>query len=235
MFTLDRVVPWGRSFDEYRRMFALTDDDLRLRIVGCGDGPASFNAEATRRGARVISCDPIYRYDAEQLRQRIADTYDEILDQARRNAAEFLWTSIPSVEALGELRMSAMNDFLVDYPTGKAEGRYIDAELPGLPFVDASFDLALCSHFLFLYTTQLGEAFHRAAIQEMCRVAAEVRIFPLLALGGSQSPLVDQTLAELSGQGIDVSIVDVPYEFQRGGDKMMRIRTRHRDMRAHRR
>jgi hypothetical protein len=80
MFTLDRVVPWGRSFDEYRRMFALTDDDLRLRIVGCGDGPASFNAEATRRGARVISCDPIYRYDAEQLRQRIADTYDEILD-----------------------------------------------------------------------------------------------------------------------------------------------------------
>jgi ubiquinone/menaquinone biosynthesis C-methylase UbiE len=128
-----------------------------------------------------------------------------------------------------------MNDFLVDYPTGKAEGRYIDAELPGLPFVDASFDLALCSHFLFLYTTQLGEAFHRAAIQEMCRVAAEVRIFPLLALGGSQSPLVDQTLAELSGQGIDVSIVDVPYEFQRGGDKMMRIRTRHRDMRAHRR
>jgi ubiquinone/menaquinone biosynthesis C-methylase UbiE len=110
--------------------------------------------------------------------------------------------------------MSAMNDFLVDYPTGKAEGRYIDAELPGLPFVDASFDLALCSHFLFLYTTQLGEAFHRAAIQEMCRVAAEVRIFPLLALGGSQSPLVDQTLAELSGQG---------------------IRTRHRDMRAHRR
>ena len=24
MFALDEVVPWGRSFDEYRRMFALT-------------------------------------------------------------------------------------------------------------------------------------------------------------------------------------------------------------------
>jgi hypothetical protein len=72
MFTLDQVVPWGRSFDEYRRMFALTDDDLQLRIVGCGDGPASFNAEATRLGSTVVSCDPIYRYDAEELRQRIA-------------------------------------------------------------------------------------------------------------------------------------------------------------------
>jgi hypothetical protein len=64
MFTLEHVVPWGRSFDEYRRMFALTEEDLRLRILGCGDGPASFNAEATRRGTRMISCDPIYRYDA---------------------------------------------------------------------------------------------------------------------------------------------------------------------------
>jgi len=53
MFTLDQVVPWGRSFDEYRRMFALTDAELGLRIIGCGDGPASFNAEATRRGTAV--------------------------------------------------------------------------------------------------------------------------------------------------------------------------------------
>ncbi len=76
MFTLNQVVPWGRSFDEYRRMFALTDDDLKLKIVGCGDGPASFNAEATRLGSAVVSCDPIYRYNVEQLRERIASTYD---------------------------------------------------------------------------------------------------------------------------------------------------------------
>jgi hypothetical protein len=28
MFQLSEVVPWGRSLDEYRRMFALTDDDM---------------------------------------------------------------------------------------------------------------------------------------------------------------------------------------------------------------
>ena len=54
MFTLEQVVPWGRSFDEYCRMFALSDDDLTLRILGCGDGPASFNAEANRRGKSSV-------------------------------------------------------------------------------------------------------------------------------------------------------------------------------------
>jgi hypothetical protein len=224
MFTLEQVVPWGRSFDEYRRMFALTDDDLRLRILGCGDGPASFNAEATRRGTRVISCDPIYRYDAEQLRQRIAATSGEILEQTRKNADEFVWTTITSVEELGRVRLAAMNDFLDDYAAGKRDGRYLDAELPTLPFADASFDLALSSHFFFLYTTQLGEAFHRAAILEMCRVAREVRIFPLLALGAVPSPLVERVADELRSQRFVVSIEDVDYEFQRGGNQMMRIR-----------
>jgi len=224
MFTLDQVVPWGRSFDEYCRMFDLTDDELQLRIVGCGDGPASFNAQATRRGARVVSCDPIYRLEIAQIRDRIAATYDTILDQTRRNAGEFVWNSIQSVEALGQIRMAAMEEFLNDYGPGRIEGRYVDAELPTLPFADASFVLALCSHFLFLYTSQLGEPFHRSAIREMARVAAEVRIFPLLALGGAPSPYVDTTIGELRDAGYDVSIEEVPYEFQRGGNRMMRVR-----------
>ena len=44
--------------------------------------------------------------------------------------------------------------------------------------------MALCSHLLFLYSDHLDAAFHRAAIRDLCRVAGEVRIFPLLALGG---------------------------------------------------
>ncbi len=170
MFTLDQVVPWGRSFDEYRRMFALTDEDLKSTIVGCADGPASFNADATRLGSAVVSCDPIYRYDVEELRERITSTYDQILEQTRQNASEFVWSTIRSVDELGDVRMAAMNRFLRDYPAGSIEGRYIDAELPHLPFGANSFDLAVCSHFLFLYTTQLGEAFHQLAIHEMCRV-----------------------------------------------------------------
>lgn len=81
----------------------------------------------------------------------------------------------------------------------------------------------MTSHFLFLYT-QLGEAFHGAAMHEMCRVANEVRIFPLLALGAKRSPFVDRMADEFGTEGFSVSIETVPYEFQRGGNQMMRIR-----------
>jgi hypothetical protein len=223
MFTLEQVVPWGRSFDEYCRMFSLSDDDLGRRILGCGDGPASFNAEATRRGAAVISFDPIYQWNADQIRERIAVTYDQILDQARRNAGEFVWESIASVDELGAVRMAAMEQFLDDYGPGKSEGRYVTAELPVLPFADASFDLALCSHLLFLYSLHLDEEFHHRSVRELCRVAHEVRIFPLLALGGQRSPYVDTVAAAIRAAGYEVSIEQVPYEFRRGGNEMMRI------------
>jgi hypothetical protein len=225
MFTLEQIVPWGRSFDEYCQMFALADDDLALRILGCGDGPASFNAHATRRGASVISCDPIYQWGPIEIRERIAATYDQVLDQARQNAGEFVWDSIASVDELGAVRMSAMNEFLDDYSHGKAEGRYLTAELPTLPFADAAFDLALCSHLLFLYSAHLDEEFHHRSIRELCRVAGDVRIFPLLALGGQRSLYVDRVMARIRAAGYDVSIERVRYEFQRGGNEMMRIRT----------
>jgi hypothetical protein len=79
---------------------------------------------------------------------------------------------------------------------------------------------------IFLYSGQLGEQFHREAVTEMCRVATEVRIFPLLALGGERSPFVDRCARELRASGREVSIEVVPYEFQRGAFEMLRARTR---------
>ena len=224
MFTLAQVVPWGRSFDEYRKMFAISDADLAGRILGCGDGPASFNAGATGRRTSVVSCDPIYRWTADELRARINQTYDEILEQTRQNQHEFVWDAISSVEELGRTRMAAMAEFLADYPVGLSQGRYVEAALPALPFRDAEFDLALCSHLLFLYSDQLGEAFHRTAVLELGRVAKEVRVFPLLALGGLPSPFFDTCGGMLREMGYDVSIERVDYEFQRGGNQMMRVR-----------
>jgi hypothetical protein len=224
MFSLDSVVPWGRSFDEYRRMFALTDDDLTHRILGCGDGPASFNAEATARGIPVVSCDPIYRFEKFQIEERIAATYDQVIEQVRRNVGEFVWgEGIRSIDELGQVRMAAMQLFLDDYDIGRPDGRYVEAELPALPFPDSAFDLALCSHLLFLYSEQLGEAVHRAAVRELCRVATEVRLFPLLTLGGAVSPFVERCVQDMREIGRTVSIERVPYEFQRGGNEMMRV------------
>jgi len=54
-------------------------------------------------------------------------------------------------------------------------------------------------------------------------VAPDVRVFPLLALGGERSPLVESCLNSLREEGKHVTITRVPYEFQRGGNEMMRI------------
>lgn len=101
-----------------------------------------------------------------RIRQRITATSQEVLDQTRQNQHEFVWTTIKSVDDLGRLRAEAMKAFVADYEVGKRHGRYVAAELPILPFTDRSFDLAVCSHFLFLYSDQLGEDFHRAEILE---------------------------------------------------------------------
>ena len=222
-FSLDKVVPWGRSFPEYVNMFALSEEDFGKRILGVGDGPASFNAVLSGRGGNVVSVDPLYRFTAEEIRQRIGETFETVMEQTRQNAAEFIWRQIPSVEELGRSRMSAMEEFLADFPKGREEGRYREAGLPRLPLETGEFDLALCSHFLFLYSELLSLEFHVESIKELCRVAPEARIFPLLELGARPSRHLDPVRRQLGKEGFKVTLESVPYEFQKGGNRMLRV------------
>ena len=221
--TINNVYPWGRSFDEYRQMFRLSDEDLQRRIVGCADGPASFNAGMNRRGHRVVSCDPLYRFDVAQIRARVDAAYPEMLARTAREPHRFVWNVIRSPEMLGEVRMAAMNDFLADYEPGRRCGRYVAAALPHLPFHDGSFDLALCSHFLFLYSDELSTEDHLLAALELCRVASEVRVFPVLDMQGEPSRHVPPIMAALARRGLRPSLERVPYEFQRAGNQMLKI------------
>ena len=222
---LDNVVPWGRSRAEYLRMFDITIAELELKILDCGGGPASFNAEMTSRGYNnVISCDPIYQFSAEEIARRIQETYPVIVEGLKADRDKYVWQGeIASPTQLGKVRMAAMQQFLTDFPEGKKSGRYVTAELPVLPFDKQQFDLALCSHLLFLYSDQLDAAFHLHAILELCRVAREVRIFPLLDMSGELSPHLSGTIMELRQQGYRVETRQVDYEFQRGGNQMLRI------------
>jgi hypothetical protein len=221
-FTYESAVPWGRSFEEYVQMFALSERDLSLRILGCADGPAAFNAVMARRGLNVVSCDPLYQFNAAQIRKRIAETYENIIDQTYRNMDKFVWDRIRSVEELGQKRRAAMDEFL-DHYEQRNEGRYVGGELPDLPFESGTFELALCSHFLFLYSPILSLSFHEKAIEAACAVAREVRIFPLLTYDGETSSYVEPIVRRLQSDGRTVHIESVAYEFQRGGNKMLRI------------
>ena len=221
---LEEVVPWGRSRDEFVRMFSLTSEDLSGSIIDCAAGPASFNAELTAQGYEVISCDPLYSLTADEIRDRIGTTCDTVVANARAASNEFVWRDFTSPDHLGDVRMEVMQRFLADFPAGLREGRYLAQALPHLDFHDGEFDLALCSHFLFTYSDQLSTEFHVAAIQEMCRVASEARIFPLLKSYGGASPHIEPVVVAFQERGYEVEIRTVPYEFQRGGDKLLAVK-----------
>ena len=202
-------------------MFSLSREDLKKRILGCGDGPASFNSVLTRRGGHVVSIDPLYQYSHLEIKKRIGETYEQVLSQTRKNRAEFIWERISSVEELGHIRMAAMNAFLDDFSSGVSQGRYLPASLPKIPFRYRTFDISLSSHFLFLYCDHLSIDFHVSSIKEMCNVAREARVFPLLDLAARLSRYVApvKSILEQDGYGVKIEVVD--YEFQKGGNKMM--------------
>ena len=205
-------------------MFSLSEKDLARKIIGCSDGPASFNCELTRKGGTVVSVDPIYRYSAKEIEARIDETYSTVLEQTKENEKEFVWKNIKSPDELGQVRMSAMRQFLSDYLAGKEQSRYIDGELPALEFSDKEFDLALCSHFLFLYSEHFSSDFHIRSIAEMCRVAGEVRIFPVLEFGSKKSRHLEDVIEKLHAQSYECSVEKVDYEFQRGGNEMLKVK-----------
>jgi hypothetical protein len=221
---LSSIVPWGRSYGEYCRMFSLSERDLEAHILGCGDGPASFNAELTQHGGRIMSVDPIYQFSTEGIRSRIQRVYPGILAELARNTQQYYWASFKDPGHVGSVRMSAMNRFLADFDKGLEDGRYVDASLPELPFFDSEFDLALCSHLLFLYSEQIDAAQHIDALTEMCRVAKEVRIYPLLSLDGRVSQHVPGVLRYFNERDYIAELKPVAYQFQKGACDMLVLR-----------
>jgi hypothetical protein len=217
------AIPLGHCLDEYRGMFSLTPSDLDLAILDCAGGTASFNAEMNRQGQKVISCDPHYQRTPAEIDALIQEAYHTVIDFPPEIYAYGGDNYFESEEQLRSVRRNATQEFLEDFPSGLQEGRYVNASLPDLPFKNGQFDLALCSHFLFTYP-HLSEEDHLEAITEMCRVAKEVRVFPLLGgSSGVESEHLNPILTELRNRSFHVETPPVDYEFQIGGNEMLRV------------
>jgi hypothetical protein len=220
---LDQIVPIGRSGADYRAMFALERCDRGRRLLGCGDGPAAFNADWTGEGGQVVSLDPLYGRRAAAIRQRIAETFPDVVRRMKAEPGRFALKAGDTIDALASRRWQAMQRFLADLVHGSREGRYVAGALPRLPFADGAFDLALCSHLLFLHEAQLSQAFHLQALRELLRVAGEVRAFPLVNLNAQPSTYLAATCAALAADGVTSELVNVDYEVQHGARHMLRL------------
>jgi hypothetical protein len=217
---------WAHSLEEYQRMFALTEAELNKKLLDCASGFASFNAELTAQNKFAVSCDKAYNLSLSAMtahvKQVLASMHERVKEADQANPDRFVWQHNISPEELLEKRTVRAQWFLQDYSLGLQQKRYVHGEIPQLPFNNNQFDLAVCSHFLFA-TSDLSLEFHLQAIREMCRVAGEVRIFPLMDWQGKVSMLVAPLLMELQAQSMGTEIRQVNYEFQRGGNALLRV------------
>jgi hypothetical protein len=219
--SLEDLVPWGRQLNEYVRIFQLTPEHLGRRILGCADGPSSFNAEMTSRGGNVISCDPLYAFSYHEIAARSRETNRELIEKLRHHPADYDWNYFADPEAVSRARIDALSTFLADFTDGKAQGRYLPAMLPQLPFANSAFELALCSFLFFLRPERHSIPFHVDGLTELVRVAREVRVFPVLQLDGREPDYAEDTYESLRAKKIEVSFESVPPTLHQGADKVL--------------
>ena len=211
----------SRSFAEYVAFFALDPDRLPRRVVDCSAGVSGFVAAAAERGCAAVAVDPAYREPVDRLAEiaRAGALGGSALVADHRDRFSFEWYGTP--ERQRALRAAALDACLAD--RRRRPDHYVAAALPRLPFADASFDLALCSHLLFTWANVFDAAWHEAAIREMARVAARCGCSrwctrdPASRWSSSTRCATDWR----RDAGLVTRVERVPYAFQLGGDQML--------------
>src|SRR5882757_5347473 len=169
--------PLGSSLSEKKMPALLTVRDIaaltnlstrticRLMAAGQLGEPVRFGRAIRFPREQILNW--LYRYRMPDVKSIIDYSFKFIIKEHQNNAKGYGFSD-DACRKLVTQRQVARQRFLDDYENGKATGRYVDAELPKLPFGDRAFDIALCSHFLFfqraLLTTSIE--FHVASIKE---------------------------------------------------------------------
>lgn len=218
-----KSVLWGQHYNEYCDMFGLDQDADSQSILEFGCGPSAVNAERTFAGQHIVSCDPLFAMSFSQLENEVISQFKQRAAGIIAHADGFNYTPYGGMEATIARRLEGIHSFLADFPEGVKSGRYMALEGLTLPFADFSFDLALCSHFLFAGIEEQDLAYHLQVIQELARVAKEIRIFPLIDQDSLPSPLLGPVLLGLQTANFAVEVKDVPYHVQPKGNAMLRV------------
>lgn len=214
---------WGYSLTEYQHMFDLTEADLRKKIVDCAAGAASFRAELSQQGGDVIAFDPLYEKSWAEIQAISSEALESMRQGLKDNEQHFVWQHFSSPDALIDAHLAAREIFLKDFQSEQAASVYRPEALPKTQFADRQFDLALCSHYFFIHPDTVCPETHEKSVKELCRIANEVRIFPLLDEAGAIAKLAGPLMLALQAENYGIEIREVPYQLRKGGNAMLRL------------
>lgn len=224
-----RLVLWGHHLDESIDMFDLSSKDLQKRFLEYASGATAFNAELTVLGGQCLSYDPWFAFEPLHLSQMIEQQFDARIRefQAQQQALDVSRYG-GSFDQLITYRREGIATFLADYERGRLDGRYVANLSPHqvpqtLPFEHSSFDIALVAHAFFSDVPYQTIDDHVLMIEELARVAKEVRIFPLVDAQGIPSPCLGPVLLGLQQDNFGIEVREVSYHLQPKGHAMLRV------------
>lgn len=222
-----KLVLWGHHWDEYQDMFALTEADTKKRVLEYGCAASAVNAKLSQLSGRMVSCDPLFALDKATLSTKVSLIFEDTVLRLTRDQAQFDFSRYGSLDALVRYRREGVAEFFADYEAGKAENRYVSVQDYHLPFSDFEFDLAVSAHYLFADLDDQDIDYHVQVLQELARVAKEVRVFPLVDRYGQTSPFLGPVLLGLQQNGYGIEVREVAYHLQEKGNAMLRIWAQH--------
>lgn len=218
-----KLVLWGYGIEDYREMFALSQEDTYTKILEFGCGPSAVNSQQTLEGHQIVSCDPLFVLDKDTLSSKTRMIFAQMADEIRHAQAQFDFSRNGTLDNLLVERQKGLQHFFADYEQGKAEGRYLGVTDYQLPFADFSFDFVLVSHYLFADLDDQNTDFHLNVTRELARVGKEVRIFPLIDSEGKTSEFLGPVLLGLQQENYGIEVREVDFHLHQSGNAMLRI------------
>jgi len=222
---LKNIALIGRTFVEYERMFNLREHELKQeKILDVASGVSSFSAEAKARGFSAWGSDQIYELDWFDIERKCKEDLAMVLEKLPDVNDMYRWDFYKDIFDLKRYREEAYKKFVADFKI-RGNSVYFPTFYPKTNFLDKEFTLALVSHFLFLYDDLLDYDFHRRTLLELIRVTSkEIRIFPVVNLGGKRSDFVEQLIKDESFRNVKFSIHKVAFEFLKNANEYLLLK-----------
>lgn len=218
-----KQVLWGHHVPEYKAMFDLSDVSLQVNLLEYGCGASAVNTELHQEGVTMVSVDPLFALSKPDLIQKVTDDFDARAEQVLADQAQFDVRNYGGMDAFLASRRAGIDAFFSDYNAGVEEGRYRALVDGALPFENFAFDLALSSHYLFANAADDAVAYHLNVIQDLARVAKEVRIFPLIERTGTPSAILGPVLLGLQQANFGSEVREVSCALYPEGNAMLRV------------
>lgn len=220
----DILPAWIHGLEEYQQIFDLTDADWQKSMLDFPGSISCFNADVHTYAPHVVSADAIYDKSPQDMKVYAEMRLDREKQRLIEQADQLLQKGQAGVEAILSMWSSNKEKFIADYADGKKAGRYQHVLMPELPFERHQFDLALCSDYVFNRSAQ-NDCQPADVIRALCRVAAEVRIFPLFNERGEIADSLGPVMLELQQNHYGIEIREVKFQNLKGGNAMLRVWT----------